>query len=119
MAINLFVDKGILPNDDVLRVRKKVKTIIMHPELNTYFKEANKNYNERDLVSREGKILRPDRINVVENNTAVIIDYKTGVFNEQNERQIKEYKKALEDIGYTVTKTILVYTNESLTIKNV
>ena len=66
----------------------------MHPELNTYFKEANKNYNERDLVSREGKILRPDRINVVENNTAVIIDYKTGVFNEQNERQIKEYKKA-------------------------
>ena len=118
-AINLFVDKGILPNDDVLRVRKKVKTIIMHPELNTYFKEANKNYNERDLVSRDGKILRPDRINVVENNTAVIIDYKTGVFNEQNERQVKEYKKALEDIGYTVTKTILVYTNESLTIKNV
>ncbi len=118
-AINLFVDKGILPNDDVLRVRKKVKTIIMHPELNKYFKEANKNYNERDLVSRDGKILRPDRINVVENNTAVIIDYKTGVFNEQNERQVKEYKKALEDIGYTVTKTILVYTNESLTIKNV
>ena len=56
---------------------------------------------------------------MVENNTAVIIDYKTGVFNEQNERQVKEYKKALEDIGYTVTKTILVYTNESLTIKNV
>jgi hypothetical protein len=25
---------------------------------------------------------------VVENNTAVIIDYKTGVFNEQNERQV-------------------------------
>jgi ATP-dependent exoDNAse (exonuclease V) beta subunit len=118
-AINLFIDKGILASSDKLRVKEKIQSIVSHPELSEFFKEGNTNLNEKDLVSENGKILRPDRINFLQNNTAVVIDYKTGVFNEQNERQVKEYTLALENMGYTVSKTILVYTNESLTIKNV
>ena len=38
-------------------------------------------YNERDIISKTGKIYRPDRLVINNKNQVVIVDYKTGLHN--------------------------------------
>jgi CRISPR/Cas system-associated exonuclease Cas4 (RecB family) len=63
------------------------------------------------------KIIIPDRLVVFKDSTAVVIDYKTGDLYEKHETQLEKYSKIIEEMGYTVTKKILVYINPKLRIK--
>ena len=114
-----FLNSGRISAERFEEVSAKIKAIVTHAELKDYFSADAINYNERDMISEAQEILRPDRINILPNNTAVLIDYKTGVFNERNEDQIIEYSDTLKQMGYDVIKRLLVYTNETLDIKNV
>lgn len=76
-------------------------------------------YNERDIITSQGEILRPDRVVLNELNEAIIVDYKTGVQNNKHIKQIEMYSDALKDMSYRVNKRILIYTNDPLEIKEV
>ncbi|MBQ0768187.1 MAG: PD-(D/E)XK nuclease family protein, partial [Bizionia sp.] len=74
-------------------------------------------YNERDIITKTGKVLRPDRLVINTNNEVVIIDYKTGLFNPKHQHQLQDYQDVLEDMQFTVIKKLLIYINESISIK--
>ena len=46
-------------------------------------------------------------------NKAIIIDYKTGDFNNYHIKQLNDYQNALKKMGYSVVKKILVYIKEN------
>jgi RecB family exonuclease len=54
---------------------------------------------------------------VFKDSTAVIIDYKTGDSYDKYEAQLENYSKIIEEMGYKVTKKIIVYINASLQVK--
>ncbi len=107
-ALGKAVNEGLITKKNLDKIEKVISKIIYHPALNSYFKKGSINYNEREILTSEGKRLRPDRLNI-EGTLAQIIDYKTGQFQEKHAKQINEYAIALENIGYTVTNKIVVY----------
>lgn len=101
------------------RLKTTALSIVNHTLLNTYFTSDYQIFNERDIITENGSILRPDRLAINNQGEATIIDYKTGLLNASHKEQLFSYQDVLEDMGYTVSKKILVYINEDLTIKEI
>ncbi len=93
------------------------KNIVQHPSLQAFYSGAYETFNERDILSPEGRILRPDRINIVDKKNAVVIDYKTSQPNSKDQNQLNEYRVALNTMGYESVKNILIYISENMSIE--
>ena len=117
-AMEWAVNNGLITQQTRKDVLETIIGIIEHPDLSPYFQKGIKNLNERELLTVSGKRLRPDRMNFVDDKVT-IIDYKTGGFVDNHELQVSEYAMALREMGYTVEKCLLVYTNSPIIIKNV
>lgn len=100
-----------------LEIKSSIVTIVQHPNLNHLFHPSEKVHNERDIITPE-RILRPDRINIHQDNSVTIIDYKTGRPKEQYEYQINSYAMALQDMGYRIKEKLLVYCNNDEIVIN-
>jgi sulfur carrier protein ThiS len=110
------INDGIITKDSAEKIETLLLEITNHPQLSAFYSKEAKNYNERDILTPDGKRLRPDRINF-SGNTVNIIDYKTGKFNTVHEAQINTYAAVLEDMGYNVASKNLVYTNKALKVR--
>ncbi len=89
------------------------------PELKPFYQSGVTYRNECTLFSKEGDVLRPDRL-VFFDTKAVIIDYKTGQPNKKNEDQVNRYAQVLVDMGYEIQDKILVYIQEkNITIQHI
>ena len=64
----------------------------------------------------EGQLFRPDRICVDDKNNVVIIDYKTGSYQESHTVQLKQYAKVIRTMGYIVKHQILIYFDKKIKI---
>ena len=93
-----------------------VEDIVSHPMLSIYYSSEVTVFNEREIMTESGKIIIPDRLAVFQDQTAVIIDYKTGDFYDKHKLQLLNYAAIIEEMGYKVSKKLLVYTEASLQI---
>ena len=117
-AIEWAVNNGLITESSKEEISALINSIISHPELNQFYLPGVKNLNEKELITRSGKRLRPDRLNFDDNKVS-IIDYKTGGFVDTHKMQVSEYANALQDMGYEIDKCLLIYTNHPIIIKNV
>ena len=117
-VINDFISSGIINNTQADALKTTILQIVEHPELKNYFSDTHTIYNERDIITKAGAILRPDRLVINNKNQAVIIDYKTGLHNPKYQHQLQDYQDVLEDMGLTVIDKILIYINEDIKILN-
>jgi len=98
----------------------KVQTVLQDPALYPLFENDAQVYNERDIITKQGHTLRPDRLNFYpQTNSVTIVDYKTGTPSYEHEDQINGYATALFDMGYTIKDKILVYTNQTILINKI
>lgn len=118
-VLDEYISKGIIDDQQREKLEESINQVVNHPEIISYFHQDNTVYNEKDIISKAGKILRPDRIVVNTNNETAIIDYKTGMHNPVYVEQIYEYADTLADMGFTVSKKILLYINEEIIVKYV
>lgn len=102
---------------DVSLIKDRLNAVVSHDELSAFFSAEWQIFNERDITYK-GDVLRPDKFCIKE-NTAVVIDYKTGEKNLSHQHQIKAYGQALEAVGYTVKAMILVYISDQIDVINV
>ncbi len=101
-------------------VKNTITAIVNHPELNRFYNTSDIIKVESKIISKEGTILIPDRINIHPDNSVSIIDYKTGGFNKKHENQINAYGFALSEMNYTVSEKILIYSSsEGIVINKV
>ena len=112
-AIKLLIRSGDLASNEIELLKNKIYAIVEHPKLAPYYKEELEIKNERDIITENGKILRPDRI-VIQNSKATIIDYKTGKQNPKYKEQLHSYADALEAMGYSIENKIIIYINETV-----
>jgi len=117
MALNSFLDSGKINSTQFAELQPIIESIINHKILAPYFEEALHIHNEKDIITKNGLILRPDRVVVNKNNETVIIDYKTGSENTKHEQQLLDYQYILEEMDFKVVKKILVYINDGIEIK--
>lgn len=117
-AVKNFVLNGTINEEQAKGLESIILQIVTHQELAKYYSENNIIYNERDIISKTGKLYRPDRLVISKNNEVVIIDYKTGLHNPKYQHQLQDYQDVLEEMNYKVTKKILLYINKEITIKS-
>ena len=113
-ALAIVQRNGDIIEDEMEPMRSKVLQIVNHAELQPFFKEGSIIKNEKDIISKNGSILRPDRI-FIGNNKATIIDYKTGKRDIRFKDQIDSYANAIQEMGYVIENKIIVYINEEIT----
>lgn len=113
-AVTRSIKNGDLPEGDRMEILEKISAIVDHPDLSTYFKGDLIVKNEQDILTLDGRILRPDRIVLKNNDQATIIDYKTGKRDGKHQRQLYAYAEAIESMGYKIDNKILVYINEDI-----
>ena len=77
-AFSELLQSGDITNEDQIPLRELVSSVLEHPMLKAYFSNDYTIYNERDIITETGQLLRPDRLNINSENEVVIIDYKTG-----------------------------------------
>jgi RecB family exonuclease len=92
-----------------------IKQLTEHNQLKKYYKKPWSIYNESEIAFN-GLLFRPDRI-CINQNKAVIIDYKTGKEETSHLQQLTNYKNAVEALGFNVEEAILVYLSKDFYIK--
>jgi len=104
---------GQVPDSLVERVGKKIREVVEHPDLLPYFAKGAEIMNEREILTPNGGVHRPDRI-VLQGGRATLIDYKTGRSRPSHREQISAYARMLREMGLEVDHTILVYIDEKV-----
>lgn len=115
-AFNDLFISGDLTKVNKSELKRLVLNVIEHPKLYTYFQDDFKIYNERDIITNSGQLLRPDRLNINSRNEVVIIDYKTGNQKSFHKLQLNEYASILNQMDLSVTRKILVYINDTIDV---
>ena len=70
------------------------------------------------IIKKEGGIVKPDRMVLVNKNEIYLLDYKTGLHQEKYTQQLENYQNAIEKMGFNVTKKALVYIGETIEVVN-
>ncbi|SHI65735.1 ATP-dependent exoDNAse (exonuclease V) beta subunit (contains helicase and exonuclease domains) [Mesonia phycicola] len=114
-ALDKSINNGELTAEDAAEYKAKVEEIVNHSALKPYFSSAYQIYNEKEIITPNG-FKRIDRL-CLKDNTAIIIDYKTGSESTSHHQQLNEYAQYVTEIGYQVKQKILVYLYPSVTVK--
>ncbi|SDK81310.1 ATP-dependent exoDNAse (exonuclease V) beta subunit (contains helicase and exonuclease domains) [Salinimicrobium catena] len=109
-------EEGMFKDQDEVEIEELIREVIQHPELEAYYSEDAVNYNEKDVFSGTGEILRPDRLNFCGNKVS-LIDYKTGAEDVKHGEQINSYAAVLEKMGYEIDRKLLVYLNNDAEVR--
>jgi len=118
-VLSAMLRSGEVTAEQFQYLTEATSRIVNHHKLSPYY-TANNNWsihNERDIISGNGTIHRPDRIMFNNRREAILLDYKTGAEKSLHAEQLTIYKSLLEDMGFSVIKQILVYINDGITIK--
>lgn len=110
-AVRKIVLKGMLPPEASAIWLERLQKLIQNEILAPLFTKDCEVWNERDVYTKEGEVLRPDRA-VLKKGLLHIIDYKTGATSEQHHHQLNRYAQAFEGLGYRVAQKIIVYISE-------
>jgi hypothetical protein len=111
-------ERAIIPVEEFENLKNTVYQIANNPSLKHLFNGNDTVYSERDIITKEGLLLRPDRININSKKEAILIDYKTGSPKLWHNDQLLDYANALMDMGFTVSEKILIYSNENEIVIN-
>ncbi|KAA0257289.1 hypothetical protein FHQ18_09575 [Deferribacter autotrophicus] len=97
----------ILKYKDEIVIDLMKRTLV---DLRNYYYEIDDYWNEKELVDRQGRIFRLDRL-VKKGDCYYIIDFKTGEKEHKHESQLKDYMKFFNNakgvIYYTETGEIV------------
>ncbi|WP_461533106.1 UvrD-helicase domain-containing protein [Sinomicrobium sp.] len=109
-----IIADGSIPASEKETVLNRLNAIVTHPDIAAYFNLPYIIYNERDIFTAKGELLRPDRIAVnPEDRTAVVLDYKTGSPDDKYKQQLSQYMEIVGEMGYRVTAGFIVFINDS------
>lgn len=97
-----------LTDEEMTEIKSKLREIWDIPQISTWFEPDWEVKNESAILLTNGKLKRPDRV-IVKNNDAIVIDYKTGVYHDRHISQVREYKNILNDMGYNNVDGYLIY----------
>jgi ATP-dependent exoDNAse (exonuclease V) beta subunit len=73
------------------------------------FNDGSYTIKNESSIYFEGETLRPDRV-LMKDQTAIIIDFKSGGQDEKHNKQVEKYCSVIEKMGFQEVKGYLLYT---------
>ncbi|MEO0897313.1 MAG: UvrD-helicase domain-containing protein [Bacteroidota bacterium] len=108
MAAHKMYLKGLVDIEERNRLKARLEDVVSHKDAKVWFDGSWTVKNEADIITGDGKLLRPDRV-MLKGQEVVVVDYKTGLPSDYHQRQLARYIKVLKDMGYTDVKGYLYY----------
>lgn len=105
--------EGHFPKEAASDIKQKIMAVVNHPKLKGLFADNLHIFNEREILTTDGRSLRPDRI-VISGNEATIIDYKTGKPSPKHKEQIANYADILREMDFKIKQSVIVYIDQEI-----
>ncbi len=118
LALTKAIENGLIVSSQKEYVLKTIYEIVNHQDLSLFFSNEHKILNEKTIIQKEGNLVIPDRMVLTKQNEIYLLDYKTGTHQTKYQLQLENYQKAIEKMGFKVTKKALVYIGDALEIVN-
>ncbi|PKP54223.1 MAG: hypothetical protein CVT92_00270 [Bacteroidetes bacterium HGW-Bacteroidetes-1] len=106
--LSKYIENGLLKLTEFDKVKSQIQRILFHPLLSFGFDETANIKTEVELLSKDGKVYRIDRLSYFENRI-LLIDYKTGAKLEKHGNQIKGYMNYVFELESKPVEGYLVY----------
>lgn len=111
IVLDKYYNQGYLNEQERDGLAEKINEIINMPELRSSFSREMEVKAEAEILLPDSRSYRPDRV-VINKESALLIDYKTGKPSEYHKTQLMNYASLLEAMGYKVEKKYLVYIDD-------
>ena len=110
-SLTSMLQKGLISLEEQNKLNTILINLISHKDIQAFFAKELYSKNERDILLPNGETYRPDRV-ILNEKSAIILDYKTGKANKSYAKQLNKYGTILEQMGYTSVEKYLIYTEE-------
>ncbi len=111
-AISRLIQEGVIRSEEGAALGERLRAVTTHHLLAPFFAPRARVLNEQEILTKNGLILRPDRL-VFLDGLVTVMDYKTGKPQEQHQAQVREYRQAIEEMGHRVGAAIIIYIQEN------
>jgi ATP-dependent exoDNAse (exonuclease V) beta subunit len=130
-AVQSLINEGLIAESERNSLETKMKNVMMLQQIEEFFRSdsdiskkenannpnAYKILNEQEIIQKGNRrVLRPDRM-MIQGDTAILIDYKTGQIDPKHQQQINGYATALYQMGKRKVRRFLVYTEKMKVIE--
>ena len=92
-------------------IQKKILGVLKDPAIQPWYASGLDARNECGMYDDKGNFFRADRV-ILQHNSAVIIDYKTGMPYPSHKRQIENYASVIKQMGYSDIEKYIVYIDQ-------
>lgn len=100
--------QGQVDDKEKDKLQETIAAVLQLEPLKPLYRRGVKAKNECGMYDRQGRFFRADRV-VFEKDRVVIIDFKTGHPHPSHRKQIQNYGRILQDMGYMKIERYLVY----------
>lgn len=118
-VVQLSIQQGLISHAEEQFIQKQLLDIIKHPLLHEYYNPKYTVYNERAILVKNGATIKPDKVVILPNQQAMILDYKTGNPETKHQTQINHYAEVLSSMNYLVIRKTIVYIKETIEVVEV
>lgn len=106
--VSEWKESGVLSEADAKALEESALAFLEHEAFKPYWNLPGRRISERELVSADKRILRPDKV-IEHEGRYTIIDFKTGEQNEKHRAQMDEYGWALSGMSDKPCLKVLMY----------
>ncbi len=117
LALKKAVESGLITSNQKEIVAATLNQIVNHKDLMIYFAEGNQVLNEKTIIQKENRLVKPDRIVITKENNVLLLDYKTGAHQEKYRLQLENYQTSIESMNLKVVQKALVYIGATIEVK--
>lgn len=116
VVLDDYLDKGIIDHIDRKSLNEKLNNALSDDRVKTWFSSDVEVKTERDILVPGGRIRRPDRL-IFRDDRLIITDFKFGESLPGHKKQLEEYRKILQDMGYRNVDAFVWYPDESKVVE--
>lgn len=109
-VIKKYIEEGEVDQSNAEELSQKLNELINFPEYRSLFENKIGVLNEQSFIIDSTTNIRPDKI-ILKKDETIIIDYKTGMPENKDIKQITTYQSVLNEMDYPNVRCYLYYSS--------
>ncbi len=111
-AVEMVYLKGKINKEEKAEIKSEIRRIIKDERVHHFFSDKYEIYTEREILLPSGKMYRPDRVMMSDNET-IVLDYKFGEKKQpEHKKKVNQYLSQIKKMGYPDPKGFVWYVNQ-------